>query len=458
MINTMMEQPFNSSDLLDWELLTDESIEISQEQIDRAIELSQLIPKADQQWQIYLHTLALLGFEQWLEEWAPELRIDDSNSSLHQPSVASLVDSVCNLEVGRFRLCIIAVSSVADTVVNVPRAIFDLPPFIPHIYILIEVKEEQLQIQIHGYLRYDQWLNYQASGAISTSNWQYTFPIDWFTFDPAALLLDLRCLDPVAVPLPTVVPMISDPDPLREKLLNALPRLRFPLVSPKQLFSWEDLSIILTTPELTEWIYEAQQSVTEEQSTMNQLRESLTAIWNQVQTFRRQAINVGLWLQDQLDELAQELSWTLVPAMSPALTEMRSVHEELETVVTELRQQAVGIPTEARGAYRDLHWGTAALRLYVLTWALPVTHGAPEWTLLVVISSQQNSTMPTEVKLQIRDTWQVLVERVLTEEAPDSYLYAQVVGRLDEQFWVRIDLNRSTAVTFCFAFNPERAV
>ncbi|MBD2463043.1 DUF1822 family protein [Oscillatoria sp. FACHB-1407] len=454
----MMEEPFNSPDLIDWEPLSDESIEMSQEQIDRALQLSEPITKADQQWSVYLHALALSGFEQWLEEWAPDLRIEDTNSSLYQPAIASLVDAVCHLTVGRFKVCLIAVSSVADTAVSVPRAIVDLPDLIPHLYVLMEIKEEQMQVRVHGYLRYDQWLERQASGSTSVSDWQCVLPLNWFNPDSAALLLDLRYLDPATVPLPTVTPTVAPADGLQDKLLAALPQLRSPLVSPKQLLNWEELSLILTTPELAEWLYQAQQPTTQEQSTVNQLREGLSAIWNQVQTLGQQAINVGLWLQDQLDELAQELSWTLVPAFSPALAEMRSVQEELETVVSELQQQAVGIPPEARGAYRDLRWGNVALRLYVLTWALPVTNAAPEWTLLVVVSSQQSASVPAGVKLQVRDAWQVLVERTLTQEAPDSYLYAQVVGGLDEQFWVRINLNQGAAVTFCFAFNPERAV
>jgi hypothetical protein len=210
--------------------------------------------------------------------------------------------------------------------------------------------------------------------------------------------------------------------------------------------------VILSIVELRNWLYQAQQPTEQEDPTIP-LQTRLSRILNRIQIVEQQAVNVGLWLQEQLDELAQELSWKLMPALAPAtIASLRSAGEELETIVAELQNQAIDVPLEARGAYRDLRWGNIALRLYALTWALPVSNAPPEWALLLVLGSQANSTMPPGLKLQIRDSWQLLIECNLTEHPESSYLYAQAIGVLDEQFWSKIDLGNGIVVTFSFVF------
>ena len=53
--------------LLDFESFSETGIELSPEQIDRAVELSDRIPNSERQWQTYLNALALFGFETWLQ-------------------------------------------------------------------------------------------------------------------------------------------------------------------------------------------------------------------------------------------------------------------------------------------------------------------------------------------------------------------------------------------------------
>ncbi|NJO09282.1 MAG: hypothetical protein HC873_06040, partial [Leptolyngbyaceae cyanobacterium SL_1_1] len=60
--------------------------------------------------------------------------------------------------------------------------------------------------------------------------------------------------------------------------------------------------------------------------------------------------------------------------------------------------------------------------------------------LLVVVGPQTGDRLPSGICLRIRDAQQLLVEQVLLPQSLDSYLYAQVVGRLDEQFFMSIAL------------------
>jgi hypothetical protein len=198
-----MPQPLNLEliDFLDTEALTEEQIELSPAQMEQAVRLSQSGCDSSQQWQLYLHALGLLGFKQWLEEWAPDLEIadacgfiDSSNHSLE----------TCQISVEKFNLCLIAISTSLDPTINLPQAIVELPQFIPHIYVLIEVQEEQMQVKVCGYLRQDRLAEQQRSRWLKPgSHHTYPVPVEWFNLEPTELLLELRCLEPFPIIYPS---------------------------------------------------------------------------------------------------------------------------------------------------------------------------------------------------------------------------------------------------------------
>jgi hypothetical protein len=116
-------------------------------------------------------------------------------------------------------------------------------------------------------------------------------------------------------------------------------------------------------------------------------------------------------------------------------------------------QGDIAVPSQARGAYRDLQWENIALRLYVVAWELPATDSVPEWTLLLILGAQPNGTLPLGIKLQVRDEVQILEEPVLSDRSK-KYLYARVIGTQNERFWVTISLAGGTALTLPpFTFN-----
>src|SRR4028119_1062128 len=93
--------------LLDFESFSPETIELSPDSVNQAVELSANIPNEQQQWRTYLNALALSAFEQWLDFRATELTINRENCTILKPEMANAIDAVGNLQVDKFKLCLI---------------------------------------------------------------------------------------------------------------------------------------------------------------------------------------------------------------------------------------------------------------------------------------------------------------------------------------------------------------
>jgi len=154
----------------------------------------------------------------------------------------------------------------------------------------------------------------------------------------------------------------------------------------------------------------------------------------------RPALNAATWLRDQLDQVAQDHAWTLLPTFSysPALRSLRSPVEQLDGIVSDLtRYQSVTIPTAARSAAYEFRVDEADLRLYIVTWELPTAGDRSDWMLLAILSPQPDSLLPLGLTLQLRDTRELLSETTL-EDTSSTFLYAQVVGTQDERFVISV--------------------
>jgi hypothetical protein len=168
MINQTFHFTDQLDDLFDWESLSDDGIELSSDQIEQALQLCQAIPNPTQRWQTYLHALAMLGLQEWLAGCAPDLAMITSDCSILQPHYASLIETVCNLHIEPFNLCLIATGCVPSSTVYISRAAIDLPKFIPHFYVFVHVLEDQMQVQPYGYLRRDELVKQQQSHTLNT--------------------------------------------------------------------------------------------------------------------------------------------------------------------------------------------------------------------------------------------------------------------------------------------------
>jgi len=170
---------------------------------------------------------------------------------------------------------------------------------------------------------------------------------------------------------------------------------------------------------------------------------------------------VGLWLQNELDEFAQNLSWQLLPAPIFETIPLRSLRsedggspsEEFEGIIAELKRTGMEIPSNAGGACQDFNLAEHPLRLYAVTWSIPTQENISEWSLLLILGAQPGNDLPQGLKLQVGDRANVLVEREVEPDALETYLYTRVVGTEDEQFIVTIALMNGEALTLPpFAF------
>jgi len=449
-------------ELFEYEAWSAEAITLEPDEIDQAVQLSSQITNETRKWQAYLNALALFGFDEWLNERTRDIPVDRENCSALQPQYANVIDAVCNLRVGEFKLCLLTTGTLIDQAVTLPRAAIDLPEYAAHFYVVLEVQEEQEKVTVRGFQRYDQLLDRLQSANLQQDerDWTYNLPLAWFDSHLDRLLLYLRCLEPTAIPVPSVpnhriASLSSAQAELREKLLQ----LQSPDCTLSQVLTWEQAAVVLTTPDLVDWLYRWQ---THEQSDGRSIASLTCHLSVVLQGLTQQVVNVGLWLRDELDEYVRNLSWIILPTPAPA-SQMRSLRvatgetptEEFKAIISKLTATGMQIPLEARGAYREFKLGEISLRLYAITWLLLSQGNTPEWTLLLVLGAQPGTALPDRIKLQVSDQASVLVERVLEQNSDDTYLYTRVVGTQEEKFLVTIALINGEALTLpAFAFLP----
>ena len=440
--------------LLDFESFSAAGIELSAEQVERAIELSDRLINSERQWQTYLNALALFGFETWLQSRDSSLTINSANCSVKQPSYASFIDGVFNLTVGNFKVCLLTNGVAVDEFISIDRAIIDLAAYTSHFYVLVNVVEEQGEVSIDRFIRYDEAIaRIQAANLTADADWTYELPLAWFNSEPDDLLLHLRCLEPDIITLPTTVTT----DNIQSQLEHLLPQLQSGETDLCEVLTWEQAAPILSNSNLLAWLYELQTTQPSTRDALASLRDRAFSTISEV----TQIINVKTWLADELDELARNLAWILLPAPSFAASGLRDLQvvnrespvAEFEAIITQLRASGEDIPVDARGACRDFNLATHALRLFVVTWAIEETPGVTEWNLLLILGAQLDNYLPQGLKLELKEGDTVLDEKIVAEDTDDSYLYTLAIGELNEQFTVNIALTNGETITFPnFAF------
>lgn len=427
----MSYSPNNSTEFsLDFTTVPTEAIALLPEQIESAIKISSAIQNFDQQWLIYLNSLALFGFIEWMKESAPELSINQAKCSVFNPTIANLIPGVCNLEVGDFKICLVAQGSLDDREIFLPRAAIELPEYIPHVYVIVDVKEEYRQAIVKGFIRYDRLTEFIAESNLQPNlDWTYTIPITWLENDAERLLLYLRCLAATAISLPEIPgDRLENLASIQAEISSLLNNLEFPNVALWQVLSWEQVATVLTLE-----FAAINETETEEET-------ALTNLDSLLQILTRPALNVGLWLQDKMDELAQNVSWILMPAFATSPSPLRCTTEEFETIVSDLSNFGVEIPTHARGAYQKIELSEQEFNLYAITWPFLAENNVPEWMLLLILSADYGTTLPTGLKLRVSDSTGILVQRKVGLNSPDSYLYIQIAGAWDERFLATVSL------------------
>jgi hypothetical protein len=238
---------------------------------------------------------------------------------------------------------------------------------------------------------------------------------------------------------------------MQNELTALLPQLDSPERELWQVLNWEQGTAVLTSPELLNWVYNLQI----QQLPITNSQFSIPHLSDLIKLLTQPTLNVGRWLWDELDNLAQELSWVLLPGFAP-IGEMRSPTEEFAAIITQLQQTDSEIPLEARAAFKDLLLAGIQLRLYAVTWHL-VSESNREWTLLLILGAPNSNSLPHNVKLRVSDQTGILIERGLEPENGDAYIFTRVIGNWDEKFLVSVKLMDGVEVTLPpFAFDLGR--
>ena len=435
---------------LEFQQLPPEAVSLSRSQIIQAVELSDEINNESKQWQTYLNALSLSAFENWLESRGSSFNINLSECTVLQSASANLITNVTNLKIGEYRICIITTGNFIDEQVDISQIVVDLPEYIPHFYVLVEVIEEEEKAVIQGFLSYQEFLTKQQNVNLTPdSDWNYEIPLTWFCHEPDRLLLYLNCLAPEAISLPAIpTNRIENLDLAKEQLIKILPQLQKNELS--QVLTWEQATAVLTSPELIDWIYNLQ--IQSETLSTTSVEKHLSDIFKLI---TQPAINVGRWLWDELDTLAEQ-TWNLLPNIAPQPV-MRTPVEEFTVISSQLQQRGLEIPVQARGAYQDLSLAGVPLRLYAVTWHLLSETEPNSWTLLLILGTPALETLPPNLKLRVSDQTGILVEQEVNPELGNSYLFTRVVGNFDEKFLVSVNLGDGVEITLpSFAFDMSR--
>ncbi|MEH2359577.1 DUF1822 family protein [Nostoc sp.] len=198
----MLKSPKNSTD---FRLLLPEVIWLEPEYFDQAKNISSQVSDESSQWRNYLNILALIALEEWLKERIPEQSISKINQ---------IIETSCILNVGEFKLSIIATDNLLNELVYLPKNIVEAPELATHFYVVLEVLEEQEEVIIRGCLRYDQLVNYRNQVNLQPQDNFYHLPLSLFDTEPNHLLFYCRLLEPKSIPLPVASSEMTTAEPL----------------------------------------------------------------------------------------------------------------------------------------------------------------------------------------------------------------------------------------------------
>ena len=193
----------------DFRLLLPEVIWLKPEHFEYARETRNQVKSEAYQWQTYLNTLALQSFEEWLKERIPNQPVSRDNN---------VIEAGSHLKVGEFKFWVIATEHLLDEMVDVPQNGIDNPEEAANFYVLLEVLEEQEEVVLRGFMRYDQLVNYRTKVDLQLlEDGCYQLPLSEFDTEPNHLLYYCRFLEPTTIPL-----AVSAETKTEEKLLGHL--------------------------------------------------------------------------------------------------------------------------------------------------------------------------------------------------------------------------------------------
>lgn len=181
-------------------------IDLESEDFEKAREISQEVDDEAGRWQTYLNALALLGFVEWLQEQMPNIKINSDKCSVFKAESTTNANTIYNLQVGAFKLCLIVVYDLKQESLAIAQESIKKPNLASQFYVLIEVLEEQAELIVRGFIRYDEITKYHQSFEQNMEGIDrekdFNIPVSYFDPEINNLLLSTRFLKPNAIPLP----------------------------------------------------------------------------------------------------------------------------------------------------------------------------------------------------------------------------------------------------------------
>jgi Protein of unknown function (DUF1822) len=186
---------------LDYEPLTGQVLALDDAMVDRAYTLSQRALDRTKRWSIYLNALAVEAFQSWLQQSRPEFALQLNSCKIAEPERPDGTTAAEHLQINGFDLCIVAVPSLPDTVVSLPRHVVD--QIQSHFYVTIAIYEELRQASVQSFLRWDELKKQDLKHLETNRDGSYALPAQWFNPELDRLLLYLACAEPEALPQAT---------------------------------------------------------------------------------------------------------------------------------------------------------------------------------------------------------------------------------------------------------------
>ena len=177
----------NSTSSQDLRLLLQEIVWLEPEHFSSAQEvLSLKNTDRNTSWQAYLNTLALIGFEIWLQK---RLRDKVITRDISEISTGG------NLKVDDFKFCVIATEELISEIVTIPQGIIENKIATAHFYIVTEVLEEEEQVIIRGFLSHNELVEMINNLKLPIKNGCYQIPFSLFDLEPNHLSLYQRYVE-----------------------------------------------------------------------------------------------------------------------------------------------------------------------------------------------------------------------------------------------------------------------
>jgi hypothetical protein len=419
---------------MNFDFTTQEIVELDSNDYQRAKENSDRIQGQDKQWDAYINTLALLGFEKWLHSRRPEVSVLTHDSTIWEPYFTQIMPSISQVNVEHLTLCLVGVEGIENNI-NIPIAMLDLPNWYSDFYVIIEVLEEQGNVIIQRFIRADKLTKYRdVSPLTSLPDWSYQVPISWFEVNVEHLLFSLPYLTTSAI-APSVP---TAPQPSSSLLYQAFEELRSRLSAPKDEL-WQQLLSQLSSPERDLWKYlsweqgakllnsssfleKLYQWQTQSNQTQSSSDDSLSIRVREMLSFLIQpAINTAFWLRGELDQVAQnyQVFQPRFGAIDP--------FEKFEKGINLLRRRlGLEIPNNLTPNYIAFEFSGLSLYLAMLSWPeSSTTESGSCWSLLVILGTQQKTLLPAGMQLKVSNLTDVLRSPTLDSDQPLLYAIAQ---------------------------------